>query len=634
MLHRRLAAVLFACTVSGAAWAQAPRVERPSERPYPGTIELQVDATDLDHRIFRIRQTLPVKPGPLKLYQPRWIPGHHAPTGDAAKLAGLMASVDGQRLAWQRDPLDTHAFLLDVPRGARTLTLEFQHLSAVSEASGRVVTTREMVNVQWHNLLLYPAGHEARAITFQPSLALPPSWGWAGGLRAERSEGATVHFQPVSLESLVDSPLFAGAHHRRIELDAAGAARPVALHLFADSASQLEASEAQLDAHRRLVQQADRLFASRHFAHYDFLLALTERMGSIGLEHHQSSENAVKPTYFKDWDKSVRSRELLPHEYAHSWNGKFRRPRGLATPHFNLPMHNSMLWLYEGQTEFWGKVLAVRSGLVGDALARDTLAGLAALYEKRVGRSWRNLQDTTNDPPMSTLRWSRDWGSWQRQRADFYGEAVLIWLDADSLIREASGGTRSLDDFARSFFGVRDGELGPLTYTFEDVVAALNAVQPHDWARFLHDRLEGHAATAPLDGLARAGWRLAYTDKPSSDLEAQESDGKFSDFYHSLGFLVGQDGRLSGVLWEGPGFKAGLAPGMTLVAVNQHAYKAEGLKSAIRSNRDGQAPIELLLRDGDRYFNARIDYRDGLRYPKLERIEGGPDRLALLWAPR
>ncbi len=634
MRSRFIALVLaFACVLAPPSRAQAVIAEAARETPYPGVVKLQVDATDLDRRILRVRQTLPVAPGPLKLYQPRWIPGHHAPTGDATLLAGLVVQANGQRLAWRRDGLDTHAFLLDVPRGVRALDLEFQHLSAVGESSGRVVMTREMMNLQWHNLLLYPAGHVARGITFQASLTLPEGWSWGGALRAERSDAATVHFKPVSLETLVDSPLFAGLHHKRVELDAAGAARPVVLHLFADSASQLEASDAQLDAHRRLVQQCDRLFASRHFAQYDFLLALTERMGGIGLEHHESSENAVKPTYFKDWDKSVRSRELLPHEYAHSWNGKFRRPRDLWTPHFNVSMRNSLLWLYEGQTEFWGKVLAARSGLVSEALARDELASLAALFSTRPGRAWRNLQDTTNDAPMSNLRWSRDWSSWQRNRGDYYGEALLIWLDADMLIRESSNGTRSLDDFARAFFGMRDGELGPLAYTFDDVVAALNAVHPHDWARFLRERLDAHER-APLDGLARAGWRLGFTDKPSSNLEADEADGKYSDFYYSLGFLVGQDGKLSGVLWEGPAYKAGLAPGLTLVAVNLRAYKAELLKDAIRANRDGKAPIDLLLRDGDRFFNVHLDYRDGLRYPALERIEGQPDRLAAMLAAR
>jgi predicted metalloprotease with PDZ domain len=634
---RRLSFIALALACAFAPWCQAQGAlaAAPSERPYPGVVALHVDATDLDRRVFRVRQTLPVAPGPIRLYQPRWIPGHHAATGDATRLAGLVVRANGQRLAWQRDPSDIHSFLLDVPAGVTALDLEFQHLSPVDEGSGRVAMTRELANVQWHNLLLYPADRVATAITYRASLTLPDRWTWAGALRAARSDGANVHFQPVTLETLVDSPLFVGAHHKRIELDAAGAARPVMLHVFADSPAQLEASDAQIDAHRRLVQQADKLFASRHFAHYDFLLALSERLGGIGLEHHQSSENAVKPTYFKDWDKAVRSRELLAHEYVHSWNGKFRRPQGLVGPHFNLPMDNALLWLYEAQTEFWGKVLAARSGLVSETLARDELADLAAVYAARAGRAWRNLQDTTNDSPMSAAgaRSTRDWNSWQRNRGDYYGEAVLVWLDADMLIREASAGVRSLDDFARLFFGLRDGDLGPLPYTFDDIVATLNAVQRHDWARFLRDRLDNHEQ-APLDGLARAGWRLTFTDKASSNLEAGEGDGKYSDFYHSLGFNVGQDGRLSGVLWDGPAFRSGLAPGLTLIAVNQRAYKPDALKQAIRANRDGTAPIELLLRDSDRFFSVRIDYRDGVRYPALERIEGRPDGLTALLAPR
>ncbi len=637
MRRRHLPLLLFSGLASATTPAQDARrgtSAGPGGALYSGTVVLHVDATDLDHRIWRVRQTLPVSPGPFDLALPRWIPGHHAPSGDATLMAGLVMRGGGERLAWQRDPLDTHVFRVEIPDGARTLELEFQHLSPVNEGSGRVVMTREMMNVQWHNLLLAPAGHPARSISFRASLTLPMSWAWAGALRSARRDGTTVHFEPVSLDMLVDSPLFAGAHHRRVELEPVDTARPVVLNVFADSASHLDASDAQLDAHRRLVRQADLLFGSRPFAHYDFLLALSERMGGIGLEHHQSSENAVKPNYFKDWDKAARARELLPHEYAHAWNGKYRRPQDLSTPDFNQPMRNSLLWIYEGQTEYWGKVLAVRSGLVDPDQARERLAGLAASLTQRVGRGWRNLQDTTHDAIIALRRDKRDWVSWQRSRRDYYGEAVLIWLEADMLIREASDGARSLDDFARAFFGGRDGDLGPLTYTFDDVVAALGRVHAHDWAQFLRLRLDSHAPASPLDGLTRAGWRLAWADTPSRQWETNEADWRFSDFSHSLGFVMNHDGKLSDVVWEGVAFKAGLAPGTTLVAVNQMAYKAEGLKDAIRANRDGRTPIELLLRDGDRFFSVRIDWRGGLRYPKLERIDGRADRLATLFAAR
>jgi predicted metalloprotease with PDZ domain len=429
--------------------------------------------------------------------------------------------------------------------------------------------------------------------------------------------------------------VFAGAHLRRIPLDPAGASHPVTLALLADSADQLQASEEQIQAHRNLVQQADRLFGARHFERYTFLLAQSERQSPIGLEHHESSENGVRPGYFKDWARRAGGRDLLPHEYTHSWNGKFRRPADLWTPDFNTePMRASLLWLYEGQTQFWGRVLAARSGLITPEQARDSLAHVAASLEHRSGRAWRNLQDTTNEAAMDPHKTRRDWGSWQRGR-DYYEEAALVWLEADALIRERSAGKRSLDDFAKAFFGMEDGRVQPLTYSFDDVVATLSAVQPHDWAAFLRERLDGHASGAPLAGLERSGWRLAWADKPSEFARADEREERGDDFTYSLGLTVQKDGKLDNVLWGGPAYRAGLAGTMQLVAVNARAYKAERLSQAITANQDGSAPLALLVKDGDYYRSITLDYRGGLRYPRLERIPGTPERLdSAVFAPR
>ena len=628
----RCYALLTWALAGAAALAQGPA-------PYPGTLQVEVDATDLDRRIFQVRQRLPVQPGPLKLYFPRWLPGTHAPSGDVSRLAGLVIKAGNQTLAWTRDPLDTHAFLLTVAPGVSALDLAFAHLSPVSADSGRVVATRQMLNLQWHNLLLYPAGPAASDITVQASLRLPEGWSFGTALRPQNSAGALTRFAPVSVAQLVDSPVFAGQHFKRFALDPEGAPQPVTLHLMADNAAALAASEAQIDAHRHLVQQADKLFGPRRFAHYDFLLALSDELGGIGLEHHQSSENGVDLKYFEAWDKSVADRELLPHEYAHSWNGKFRRPADLATRHFNEPMQNSLLWLYEGQTEYWGRLLAVRSGLVSAQLSRESLAQAAASLDSRTGRQWRNLQDTTHDPIIAPRNNRRDWRDWQRNSSDYYGESVLIWLDADTLIREKTGGARSLDDFAAAFFNPPSSAgqadlLGPLPYAFADVVAALNAVLPHDWAGFLRQRLDGHGPGAPLDGLTRGGWRLAWREIPSDDFKANEARWKSTDLSHSIGLYLTDAGKLSGVRWDGPAFHAGLAPGMTLVAVNQIAYKADRLKASITANRDGSAPIELLLRDGERFKTVRIDWRGGQRYPVLERLADQADLLGALMAPR
>lgn len=632
------AALLWAS--AAASWAQAlpaPAGLQPSEissAAYPGLVTLQVDATDLDRKVLRVRQTLPVRPGPLSLAYARWIPGHHAPTADVTRLAGLRFSAGGQVLDWSRHPLDTHRFELVVPAGAETLDIELQHLSPPTSASGRVVVTRSLLNLQWQSLLLYPARFAADKVRVQAQLRLPEGWTDATALAAESRQDGVVRYRAVSLETLVDSPVFAGRHVQRHELDAPGQARPVTLNVFADRPEPLAASPAQIEAHRELVRQSDKLFGSRPFPRYDFLLALTDELGGIGLEHHASSENAVKPGYFKDWDKRVGSRELLPHEYVHAWNGKYRRPAELLTPNFNVPMQTGLLWLYEGQTEFWGWVLAARSGLTTAAQARERLARMSASVEARSGRRWRNLQDTTQDAIMSVGgRFSRDWWEWQRTRGDYYTESLLIWLEVDMLLRQKSGGTRSMDDFARAFFHGPDGDMGPRPYRFDDVVATLGGIVAHDWAGFLRARLDGRDQ-APLGGVAASGWRLAWSDTPSAEFKADEAEARETRLHASIGLTLAQDARISAVTWEGPAYAAGIAPGATLVAVNLRAYKPEVLKDAITDARSSGAPIELLLREGDLFRNVRIAYRGGLRYPVLERLPDAEDRLAALLARR
>jgi predicted metalloprotease with PDZ domain len=465
----------------------------------------------------------------------------------------------------------------------------------------------------------------------RPSVTLPQHWPFAGALEVSGGSGADVTFEPVNLEELIDSPIYAGANFRRIDLDPGGKV-PVFLDMFADSASNLEATPAQIAAHRALVQQAYKLFGSHHYDHYDFLLALSDEFSFSGLEHHQSGENGVRTTYFSDWDKQQSWRSnLVSHEYIHSWDGKFRRPADQLTANFNLPMQDSLLWVYEGATSYWGHVLGARSGLVEAAQMREGLAATAALYDTRTGRAWRSLQDTTNDPIVNR-RGPLAWITWQRAE-DYYSEGELIWLDADTLIRELSAGKRSLDDFARRFFGVENGRHAPLTYTFEDLVAAMNAVQPYDWAAFFRTRLEGHGPGAPLDGIGRAGWKLVYTAQETPFYKDVEDYRKAADLSYSLGLSLGSDGRIVNVCWEGPAFKAGLTEGYTLLAVNGRAYKVELLKEAITSAKTDREPIELLVKKDDRFKTLRIDYHDGLRYPRLERIPGTPDRLAAIFTP-
>jgi predicted metalloprotease with PDZ domain len=595
-----------------------PPVAAPQDVPYPGVIRLQVDATDLPHGIFAVHETVPVAgPGPLVLLYPQWIPGEHSPTGTIDKLAGLVVTAEGQRLEWKRDPVNVFAFHLDIPPGVSAIDVDFQYLSAVSSREGRVQMTPQLINLKWNNVTLYPAGHFSRDVTIEPSVKLPAGFHFGTALESASTEGDTTVFKPVPFNTLVDSPLIAGAFFRRIDLDPGGPA-PVHLDVIADHAEELDTNPTEIEAHKSLVRQAYRLFQSHHYEHYDFLLWLSDRMTGEGLEHHQSSEDGTTPKYFTDWDGTAAGRDLLAHEYTHSWNGKFRRPADLWTPSFNVPMGDSLLWVYEGQTQYWGYVLAARSGLMTRQETLDAIALTAATYDARVGRSWRAMEDTTNDPTIAERR-PLSWLSWQRSE-DYYSEGQLIWLDADTLIRQMSGGRRSLDDFAAKFFGVYNGSFVTDPYTLDDVVAALNEVQPYDWAKFLHERLNGHGPGAPLDGLARGGYRLVYTEVETPYFKSAEAERKVADFSFSIGLTLStrDNGMITQVIWDGPAFKAGLTADAKILAVNGDAFTVDDLKSAIKAATNG-GPIELVVEDKDQVRTVRVDYHGGLRYPHLEK---------------
>ena len=616
------------------ALAQAPRSSAVSAEDYPGVLQLSVDVTDLSRRLYQVRQRIPVQPGPLKLWYPQWIPGNHAPTGPINQMGGLVMSANGQRVSWRRDPLDMYAFEVQVPGGVSMLDVEFQWLSPTASNQGRVAMTTELMSVQWSRLLLYPSGHDARNIRIEPSLRLPQGWQFGTALESAGSDGNLHRFKPLALIDLVDSPVYAGRHFKRIDLDP-GAKIPVRMNVVADAPELLQAKPGILEAHRALVRQADHVFGTRPFAHYDFLLALSDQFSGIGLEHHQSSENGTYPGYLTG-EAPFADNYLLAHEYAHAWNGKSVRPATLWTPHYNTPMQNDLLWLYEGQTEFWAWVLAARAGLYTPTQAREVLAANAALFDHRAGRGWRNLQDTVHQGIVDFNDAVQPWESWQRG-FDFYDEGTLVWLDVDTKLRELSKGKRSLDDFARSFIGARttNGKVGVQTYAFDDVVNALQALQTHDWPAFLQARIEGHGPAAPLDGLTRGGWKLVYNDTPNAAIADREGDEGFDDFSYSLGLkIAGDAGTINEVLWESPAFRAGLAKDMQLVAVDGKAYNAERLKRALVAAQSAKNPIELLVRQGDSFRTVRVDYHDGLRYPHLQRVEGTPDLLSRTLSPR
>ena len=599
----------------------------PQDVAFPGLLRIDVDARDIGRRI---KATMPTEPGKLTLLYPQWLPGAHSPSGPIDKLAGLVVTANGTPLAWTRDPYDVYAFSVEVPQGASEVVAQFQFLSPQGGNQSRVVMTPEMLNLQWNATSLYPAGVVTANIQAQASVMPPPGWAYATALDTERRDGDTVLFKPISYDHLVDSPLFAGRHYQRFDLDP-GARVPVHLNVFADDAKSLLAKPEQLQAHRALVQQIYKLYGARHFDRYEFLLALTSKLGGIGLEHQRSSENSAGTDYFTDWDKSWLGRDLLPHEFNHSWNGKYRRGADLITANFNVPMGDSLLWVYEGQTQFWGQVLAARSGLWSVQQARDTLANVAATYDRgRPGLAWRTLQDTTNDPTIAQRR-ALAYRNYQMSE-DYYSGGQLVWLDVEGKLRALTGNKRSLDDFARAFFGTHDGDWNVNPYTFDEVVGTLNGIAAYDWASFLRARLDGHG---PLTGgLEAAGWTLVYTDTPNEAFKAQETRAGNTNLLYSLGLAVSASGALTDVVWDSPAFNAGLAPGMSVLAVNGRVFKGDDLKEAVTAAKTDKAPITLLVKRFDRIDTVTLDYHGGLLYPSLQRIAGKPDRLAELWKAR
>jgi predicted metalloprotease with PDZ domain len=629
------AAVLWLCHSAVAA--------PPSDQRYAGELTLAVDLTDPGQKIFRVHESIPVKAGAVTLYYPKWIPGEHSPSGTISDVAGLIISTDsGQRLEWRRDPDDMFTLHLSAPPGTSSLQLEFQLLSPGSGGDfGQSVSATDFIeDLEWNQVLFYPAGFAVRNITIRPTVRLPPGWGYASALTGSAAttgaaNAGVVQFDAVSLEQLVDSPLITGRYFARIDL-APGAEVPVHLDLVADHASDLQLTDAQLQAHRNLVTQAQALFGAHHYQHYDFLFTLSQNTGHFGLEHSQSSDDRLYTKFFTDPDTYLAGGGLLPHEYVHSWNGKFRRPAGLATPTFNVPMHDELLWVYEGLTEYLGDVLTARSGIWNAEQYRERLAATAADMDHRPGRAWRNLQDTADEAQVLYYV-PGDWSSWRRG-VDYYDEGELIWLDVDMTIRELSSGRRSLDDFVRAFYGIDNGSFVVKPYGFDDVVRTLNAVQPNDWARYLRNRLDTHATPAPLEGIARGGWALSYSDQPSAPFTARGKVRKYLDLRYSLGLMVSTDadsyGKLLDVLWDSPAFAAGLAPGMTVVAINGRKFDSERVDEQLKAARGNSAPIEILVQNLDSFATVRVDYHGGPMYPHLTRLAAAADRLADVIAPK
>jgi predicted metalloprotease with PDZ domain len=616
-----------------------PAIVAPVDKPYAGPVQLSVDLSDNADRIAVVHEEIPVETGAkeMVLLYPQWIPGDHSPTGPISALGGIVTTVDGTRVQWVRDRVNVYAFHVPLTPGATKVGLTFDYLSPLRRAEGRVEISNEIADLAWNEVLMYPAGYFSRDIPFDTTLKLPEGWKYATALETASSAGQNITFKQTPLNTLVDSPLYGGKNYKRVDLSPS-ATDIVHLNVFADEPSDLVMTPDELDKHKRLAAEADKLYGSHHYGHYDFLLLLSDNVGGVGLEHHQSSEDGLGPKYFTDWAGGIAGRDLLGHEYTHSWNGKFRRPADLWTPNFNVPMRDDLLWVYEGMTQYFGNVLTARAGMRTPEETREVFALVAAGFEASPGRDWRPLVDTTNQPTVSQRR-PVSWVSWQRPE-DYYTEGELIWLDADTKIRELTNGQKSLDDFAKLFFGVHNGSYITDQYHFEDIVKALNTVAPYDWDGFLKDRVYRLHPAVPEDGFMRGGYKLVYTDTPIAWLEKARAEYGYADFTTSLGFSVGSRrgdggpaGALGGVAWNSLAFKAGITPDMEIVSVNGKAYTAKVLTDAILDAEKTKQPLQLQFLRGDSYTNIAMPYYGGMRYPSLQRVDGTPDRFDDILAP-
>lgn len=596
-------------------------------------ILLHVDLNDAPRHLLHARLQIPVSAGALTLEYPQWIPGDHRPTGPIDNLAGLVIRANGQDLPWRRDRVDMYAIHVDVPAGVTRLEVALD-LLATPGFTGSDETKSTSVNMtvlEWNAVVMYPAHIPVAQIPVTASVTMPEGWKSGTALTVTGQQGQDVSYATVSVGQLVDSPLITGRYFREIPL-APEITPKHFLDVAGDAAEDVDLKPEILAALSQLVRETGPLYQSRHYETYHFLLSLSDLVREEGLEHHQSSDNGVEEKGFSDPKLVLMNAELLPHEFTHSWNGKYRMPVGLATPDFSVPLQGDLLWVYEGMTQYWGNVLAARSGLWTPDSYREALALSAANLDVKPGRTWRSLQDTAISSQI--LRGgTAEWANWRRGQ-DYYQEGELLWLDADTTIRQLTHDKKSLNDFCVKFLAV-GGNTGPivLPYDFDEIVADLNAVVAYDWRGFLTDRLNTHAAHAPLGGIEHGGYRLVYTTDPTEFEKAEYDDVKRIDAWFSLGLSISTSGEIRDVRMGSPAYQAGLGPGFKLVAVNGHAFTEDVLKQALRAAKGGAGPIEFIISNDNEFRTVGIDYHDGEKYPHLERVEGTPDLLDQIIKP-
>ena len=596
------------------------------------TIRLHVDLTDAPRNIYHAHLEIPVHEGEQALVFPKWIPGNHRPSGPIGALTGIRVEAAGRTIPWRRDDLDMYEFHVNVPAHVNLLDISLDAITTHDSAGGGgPAASANVLDLNWNAVVLYPAGTLSADVTFAPSVTLPSGWHFGTALEPTKTNGDEVEFSPVSLTTLIDSPLIAGSHFRKIELSKPGESPTHVMDLAAESDLDLAMSPKDLAAYQKLVAETGALFGARHYRHYDFLLTLSDQVGGHGLEHHESNDSVEGERSLVDPELGMLYGALVPHEFVHSWNGKYRRPAGLATPNYQEPMVGDLLWVYEGLTEYLGNLLAERSGLWTEEQYHEALAGTAAALDHRTGRTWRPLVDTARS--VQTLRMmGPQWSSWRRS-IDYYPEGELIWLEVDSILRQQTHGQKSMNDFCRQFHGGESGPPRVVSYKFDDVVKTLNDIAPYNWAQLLHDRVDATSTHAPLGGIERGGWKLVYTDKPNVFTAAAEKQFKFSDFSYSLGFAVGEDGKVDDVIVGSPAHQAGLGPSMKLVAVNGRKWTPEVLHATIKSAQGSSQSIELLVENAQFFKTLSIPYHDGEKNPHLERVTAEPDILGDILKP-
>lgn len=604
-----------------------------SPRACAQSIQLHVDLTDAPRNIYHAKLSIPAKPGAMTLVFPEWIPGNHRPSGPIAALTGIRMEAAGKAVPWRRDDVDMYAFHMVVPEGAHVLEVSLDAITSNDSAGGAgPAASSSLLDLNWNAVVLYPQGFDSDSVEFAPSVKLPAGWKFGTALTTARESGDEVEFAPVSLTTLVDSPLIAGKHYRRIDLTTGSGTPAHEMDVVADSETDLAMTPEDLAAYRKLVAETGALFGVRHYRQYHFLYTLSDQVGGHGLEHHESNDSAAAERTLIDPDLHMLYAGLIPHEFAHSWNGKYRRPAGLATRNYQEPMVGDLLWVYEGLTECLGNLLAARSGLWSAEQYREALALTAANLDHRTGRTWRSLEDTARSVQSLRMLLTPEWLSWRRG-LDYYPEGELIWLEVDSIIRQQTHDQRSLDDFCRRFHGGQSGPPVVVTYKFDDIVRALNEVAPYDWASLLKERVSSTSTHAPLSGIERGGWKLIYNDQPNAFTHATEKLSKTADVSYSLGFTVAEDGKLGDVIVDSPAYKSGIGPGMKLIAVNGREWTPDILRDSIKEAQGSAAPIELLVENGHVFRTYSLAYHDGEKNPHLERVSSQPDLLDVMLTP-